>query len=92
MNPGDRWYPDAAGPPAHVRRGDCGHAATPVMACGNCGGPVTATRTTALPGPGGRTGQGARALGPLLAARGRDDEAHPIVTTRAQAGGPGGGS
>ncbi|MFF3071613.1 winged helix-turn-helix transcriptional regulator [Kitasatospora sp. NPDC057936] len=92
MNWGDRWYAGEAGPPARVRHLDCGHAATPVMACGNCGEPVTAANTTALPGPGGRTGPGTRALGPLLAARGRDDAAHPIVTTRAQAGGPGGGS
>ncbi|MET8622546.1 helix-turn-helix domain-containing protein [Kitasatospora sp. NPDC004669] len=66
---GDRWYAGEAGPPARIRHLDCGHDTDPVMACGHCGEPVTADNTTALPGPGGRTGPGTRVLGPLLASR-----------------------
>jgi DNA-binding HxlR family transcriptional regulator len=66
---GDRWAAGSEGPPAMVRHHSCGHHARPIMTCDHCREPLTAANTTAEAGPGGRTGDGTRLLGPLLAAR-----------------------
>ena len=65
---GDRWLaPD--GPPVEIRHAACGHRTTAVVACAECGGPLTTHDAVAEAGPGARIGPGTRRLGALLAAR-----------------------
>ncbi|SFN50686.1 MULTISPECIES: winged helix-turn-helix transcriptional regulator [Actinomadura] len=66
---GDRWYAGPEGPPARIRHLDCGNDTTSVPSCAHCGGTLTPSNTTQLPGPGGRVGPGTQVLGPLLAER-----------------------
>jgi DNA-binding HxlR family transcriptional regulator len=67
---GDRWLaPD--GPPVEIRHAGCGHRTTAVVACGECGVPLTAGDAVPQAGPGARTGPGTRRLTALLAARTR---------------------
>lgn len=66
---GDRWYAGPEGPPARIRHLDCGHDTTSVPSCAHCGGTLTPSNTTQLPGPGGRIGPGTQVIGPLLAER-----------------------
>ncbi|URM94717.1 helix-turn-helix transcriptional regulator [Actinomadura madurae] len=66
---GDRWYAGPEGPPARIRHLDCGNDTTAVPSCAHCGGTLTPSNTTQLPGPGGRVGPGTQVLGPLLAER-----------------------
>lgn len=61
--------PVPEGPPARIRHLDCGNDTTAVPSCAHCGGTLTPSNTTQLPGPGGRVGPGTQVLGPLLAER-----------------------
>jgi len=65
---GDRWLaPD--GPPVEIHHAKCGHRATAVVTCSECGAPLDAQDALAQAGPGARTGPGTRRLTALLAAR-----------------------
>lgn len=49
---GDRWLADPGGPPALLRHADCGEPTVATVACGNCGGQMSADRVVMEPGPG----------------------------------------
>jgi hypothetical protein len=53
----------------------CGQHVRAVVACENCGEPLTAADVVVESGPGGRAGRGTRLLGPSLVARTRAREA-----------------
>jgi DNA-binding HxlR family transcriptional regulator len=72
---GDRWAAGPEGPPALVRHEACGHHVHAVVACDQCGEPLTEADVVVEAGPGGRTGRGTRLLGPILVARTRAREA-----------------
>ena len=64
---GDRWLaPD--GPPVEIRHGACGRRTRAVVACAECGAPLTAEDALPEAGPGARIGAGTRRLGALLGA------------------------
>jgi DNA-binding HxlR family transcriptional regulator len=65
---GDRWLAPE-GPPVEVHHAGCGHRTTAVVACAECGAPLTAEDAVPQVGPGARTGPGTRRLVALLAAR-----------------------
>jgi DNA-binding HxlR family transcriptional regulator len=52
---GDRWAAPA-GPPLQTRHRACGHIATAVPVCSECGEPLDARSVTAVPGPGASAG------------------------------------
>lgn len=54
MQWGDRYLAGPAGPPILLRHKDCGEVAESYVACGHCGGAITAGRVTPEPGPGYR--------------------------------------
>jgi DNA-binding HxlR family transcriptional regulator len=43
---GDKWRSPPKGVPLKLRHKLCGHEASPVLVCGNCGGPVNTDRVT----------------------------------------------
>jgi DNA-binding HxlR family transcriptional regulator len=69
MRWGDRWTAGPAGPPALIRHHSCGAHTTGKVVCEHCGEPLELADIIAEAGPGGRTGQRTRILGPLLASR-----------------------
>jgi DNA-binding HxlR family transcriptional regulator len=62
---GDRWLAPE-GPPVEIRHAECGHRTTAVVACAECGAPLTADDALPEAGPGGRIEAGTRVLGALL--------------------------
>lgn len=68
---GDRWTAGPDGPPARVYHERCGHHVGAMVACDQCGEPLTADDAIVEAGPGGRIGRGTRLLDPLLSARAR---------------------
>jgi DNA-binding HxlR family transcriptional regulator len=54
MRWGDKYLAGPDGPPIVLRHDDCGHLDDPYLACGHCGGAVTADNVTSEPGPGFR--------------------------------------
>lgn len=54
---GDRWMDQGRGPPVIYRHNRCGHLATPVLACSECGEELRAREVTPLAGPGLAVGQ-----------------------------------
>jgi DNA-binding HxlR family transcriptional regulator len=69
MRWGDRWTAGSAGPPALIRHKSCGHHAAAEVICDHCGEPLALDEIRAEAGPGGKTGERTRVLGPLLASR-----------------------
>jgi DNA-binding HxlR family transcriptional regulator len=66
---GDRWTAGDAGPPAQVRHLACGNVTEPVVACSECGEPLTAEGIRAEPGPGAQVGPGTREIARLFGRR-----------------------
>lgn len=48
---GDRWMAGKAGPPIELVHRSCGHHISPVLACPDCGVPISARDMQARPGP-----------------------------------------
>ena len=78
-NWGDDWMDKGMGPPLLYQHRPCGHVMRPVMVCGECREPLTATQVTPLPGPGLVAASADVTQGgapPAQARRQRDQEAH----------------
>jgi DNA-binding HxlR family transcriptional regulator len=54
MSWGDTYQAGPAGPPITLVHKPCGHEASPVLACGHCGGALDARDVRVEPGPGVR--------------------------------------
>jgi DNA-binding HxlR family transcriptional regulator len=61
MKWGNRWAPNAEGPPLVLRHRGCGAVVEPVLACPDCGEPVHAWDLETLPGPAMTAATGERA-------------------------------
>lgn len=64
---GDRWATPDGGPPLRFRHRGCGSTFTPVIACGECGEPVSKAGVDIMPGPGARNDPGTRLMAEAVA-------------------------
>lgn len=62
---GDRWTSGEDGPPMRIRHSGCGELTHPVVACSECGEPLSGENVVPEPGPGARVGPGTREIARL---------------------------
>jgi DNA-binding HxlR family transcriptional regulator len=61
---GDRWRAPEGGAP--IVFSHAGHVCSPAVMCTTCGEPISADKVVLHPGPGGKSGPGARRIGSRL--------------------------